>query len=72
MIGETIELDFTTIESKFLESAPSDFLIASNAYGQGELVVSPLNLAMTAGAIMNNGKRCRIFYFFRKQVAAIR
>ena len=57
MVGTPVELDFTTLQSTFLKATNfSEFLVASNSYGQGELIMSPLHLAMTAGAIMNNGK----------------
>lgn len=58
MVGKTTELDFTTLKSNFINQGSdySDFLLGSNAYGQGELVMSPLHLAMTAAAILNDGK----------------
>lgn len=57
MVGESIELDFTTLNSTFIvDNQYSDFLIASNAYGQGELVMSPLHVAMMMGSIMNKGE----------------
>lgn len=57
MVGVPVELDFTTLKSTFLvDSSYTDFLIASNAYGQGELIMSPLHVAMMIGAVMNDGK----------------
>lgn len=57
MVGEDIELDFTTLSSTFISNNEySDFIIASNAYGQGELVMAPLHLSMMMGSIMNNGE----------------
>lgn len=56
MIGEQIELDFTTLDSQFSESGDlSKYNIASIAYGQGSLIMSPFHLAMCASAIMNDG-----------------
>ena len=56
MLGESIKLDFVTLHSTFLKDGNfSEFLVASNSYGQGELVMSPLHLAMTVGTVMNEG-----------------
>ena len=56
MIGEPIELDFTTLDSQFSNSGDySKYNIASIAYGQGSLIMSPFHLAMCASAIMNDG-----------------
>lgn len=56
MVGTPIELDFTTLESTYMETnSASELVLASNAYGQGQLVMTPLHLAMTASAIMNDG-----------------
>lgn len=57
MVGIPIELDFTTLESTYMKTdAYSELTLASNAFGQGQLVMTPLHLAMTASAIMKDGK----------------
>ena len=54
MIGETISLDFGNLSSTFSSSDDaSDLSIASNAYGQGEVIMTPLHIAMMMGAIIN-------------------
>ncbi len=56
MVGEPVELDFTTLNSQFSENGDlGKYNIASIAYGQGSLVMSPFHLAMCASAIMNDG-----------------
>lgn len=56
MVGVPLELDFTTLESTYMgNDSYSEFVLASNAYGQGQLVMTPLHLAMTASAVMNDG-----------------
>ena len=56
MLGETIKLDFGIVKSKHnLDSNVSRTNVAATAFGQGELLVSPLNTAMIAQAIANDG-----------------
>ena len=56
MIGENIPLDFTTLTSCYASNKNvSKYVLAANAFGQGELVMSPLHIAMCTAAIMNNG-----------------
>lgn len=57
MVGETVELDFCTLKSTFMKNTDySSFLTASNGYGQGELVMTPLHIAMMMSSILNEGK----------------
>lgn len=57
MVGETVELDFATLKSTFIDHGGyAPFTVASNAYGQGQLVMAPLHLAMMMSAIMNDGE----------------
>lgn len=56
LIGETIELDFGTISSKHnLDEDISKTNIAATAFGQGKLLVTPINIAMIAQSIANDG-----------------
>lgn len=58
MVGETVELDFCTLKSTFMKdnTGYSDFITASNGYGQGQLDMCPLHIAMVMSSIMNEGK----------------
>lgn len=56
LYGQTIELDFATLKSTFdLGNLNDRSLVARTAFGQGKVTVSPLQVAMTMGAIMNDG-----------------
>lgn len=56
MIGETIELDFGTISSEHnLDKDVSKTNIAATAFGQGKLMVTPINIALIAQSIANDG-----------------
>lgn len=55
-IGETIELDFTTVKSAHNLTSSSRAEVAAAAFGQGKLDITPLNIAMVAQAIANDGK----------------
>ena len=56
MIGIPIELDFTQLDSNIdFSGLNNSFLIASTAYGQGNLQVPPMLLCMIAQSVMNNG-----------------
>lgn len=55
LLSETIELDFTTITSTFNIDYDDDFSITQTAIGQGEVAVSPMNIAMIVQAIANEG-----------------
>ena len=56
MIGVPVSLDFTQFTSKIdFSGLNNSFLIASTAYGQGNLAVSPLHLCMIVQSVMNDG-----------------
>ena len=55
MLGEDIELDFTTLTSNLDFEDGRDEVIGSIAFGQGRTEVTPLYMAMAAQAIVNDG-----------------
>lgn len=56
MYGKPIELDFCTLYSNFEKSdIANPSLLAQTAYGQGKILISPLQLAMQMQAVMNEG-----------------
>ncbi len=56
LIGETIDFDFGTISSKHhLDEDISKTNVAATAFGQGKLLITPMNIAMIAQSIANNG-----------------
>ena len=55
LIGEDIELDFTTLHSNFDLGSGSDLLTAATGFGQGRLLMTPLHIAMAAQSIANDG-----------------
>nr|WP_296189921.1 penicillin-binding transpeptidase domain-containing protein [uncultured Anaerobutyricum sp.] len=56
LIGQNIDLDFTTLQSNFDLGNNGEEIIAATAYGQGNTLMTPLHIAMVAQAIANNGK----------------
>ena len=55
MIGSTIDLDFTTLHSSHgIDGTISNTV--STSFGQGKLSLSPVNIAMIASSIANDGK----------------
>lgn len=54
-IGQDIELDFTTLHSNFDLEPFSKALLADSSYGQGKLLVAPLQIATIGQTIANNG-----------------
>lgn len=57
LLGERIELDFTTLDSVFEPAGPADSaLLAQTAIGCGRVTVSPLHIAMMMGGILNDGQ----------------
>ncbi len=62
LLTENLELDFTTLEPRMMnDKADTDFLtsdvkLAHTGYGQGDIRVTPLNVAMIMAAVMNEGK----------------
>ena len=56
LVGEDIELDFTTLKSNLdLENASSS-LLADTAYGQGKTLITPLQIAMIGQTVGNGGQ----------------
>lgn len=55
MLGENIELDFTTLTSNLDFEDGRDEVVGSIAFGQGKTEVTPLYMAMAAQAIINDG-----------------
>lgn len=56
LIGEDIELDFTTLNSNWNLANASLALLADTAYGQGKTLITPLQIAMIGQAVANDGK----------------
>lgn len=55
LLGEDIELDFTTLTSNLDFEDYRDEVVGSIAFGQGRTEVTPLYMAMAAQAIANDG-----------------
>ena len=56
-IGETIELDFTTLTSNYnVTGNDPTFELGSTWYGQGQTTISPLQMTMIMSSIMNDQK----------------
>ena len=56
LIGESIELDFTTLTSNLDFGDYSDNLIATTSFGQGNTLITPLHMAMIVQSIANEGE----------------
>ena len=56
LIGQNINLDFTTLQSNFDLGNNGEEIVAATGYGQGNTLMTPLHIAMVAQAIANNGK----------------
>ncbi len=54
-LGKDIRLDFATIHSSFDLGDYSDNVVASTAFGQGETLVTPLQMAMITQSVANGG-----------------
>ena len=66
MIGVPFDTDFGKINSTYQTSRSlTDFMLASNAFGQGELQVAPLHLAMASAAILNDGTIMTPYMIYR-------
>ena len=60
MIGIPVDLDFTQLTSNIdFSGLNNSYVIASTAYGQGRLVVSPLQMCMVIQSVMNDGMMVR-------------
>ncbi len=55
LLGEDIKLDFTTLSSTFDLGDYDDDVLAVTAFGQGETLVTPLQMAMITQSIADNG-----------------
>ena len=55
LVGEDIELDFTTLKSNLDFEDYRDEVVGSIAFGQGRTEVTPLYMAMATQAIANDG-----------------
>ena len=56
MIGKTLKLDFATVKSAHnLDNDVSKTNIAATAFGQGKLMLTPINIALIAQSIANDG-----------------
>lgn len=56
LIGQNIELDFTTLNSSFDLDNNGEEIVAATGYGQGNTLMTPLHIAMVAQAVANDGK----------------
>ena len=59
LIGEDIELDFTTLHSAWDLGTEEDNIVASTAFGQGNTLITPLQMAMITQSIANDGEMMR-------------
>lgn len=55
LLGEEIPLDFTTLRSAFDLDNYEDNLVAVTAFGQGNTLVTPLQMAMVTQSVAGNG-----------------
>ena len=69
MLGEAVELDFTTLTSEFDPGDQSDNLLAVTAFGQGNTLVTPLHMAMITQSIANDGQMIRPWLIVRRKDA---
>lgn len=57
LLCQQVHLDFATLKPNFdLGNMNNKVLLADTGYGQGELRVSPLQVGMIMGAVMNDGQ----------------
>ena len=60
-IGSTLDLDFGTINSSHELGNCSDAEVTATGFGQGKLMMTPINIAMIGQAIANDGKMLKPF-----------
>lgn len=63
LLGQDISLDFATIHSNFDLKDYEDNIIATTAFGQGETLVTPLQMAMITQSIANDGVMLKPYLF---------
>lgn len=63
LLGEDISLDFATIRSNFDLKEYEDNIVATTAFGQGETLVTPLQMAMITQSIANDGEMLKPYLF---------
>lgn len=63
LLGEAISLDFATIRSNFDLKEYEDNIVATTAFGQGETLVTPLQMAMITQSIANDGVMLKPYLF---------
>ena len=63
LLGQDISLDFATIRSNFDLKDYEDNVIATTAFGQGETLVTPLQMAMITQSIANDGVMLKPYLF---------
>lgn len=63
LLGQDISLDFATIRSNFDLKDYEDNIVATTAFGQGETLVTPLQMAMVAQSIANDGVMLKPYLF---------
>lgn len=63
LLGQDISLDFATIRSNFDLKDYEDNIIATTAFGQGETLVTPLQMAMITQSIANDGVMLKPYLF---------
>lgn len=63
LLGQDITLDFATIRSNFDLKGYEDNIIATTAFGQGETLITPLQMAMVTQSIANDGVMLKPYLF---------
>lgn len=63
LLGEDIPLDFTTLHSTFSLKDASKNVLAATSFGQGETLVTPLQMAMITQSIANGGLMMQPYLF---------
>lgn len=62
LLGQEIELDFTTLKSTYDLGTPGDrWSIAQAAFGQGSVAISPLQITFLMSSVLNEGKIMKPF-----------